>query len=70
MAAVACGAEDATPTPDPSGQDPVTPFTDIARLEPYPPRIFQVWNDRPGVVIFDYDRDGDMDMYITQQGSV
>ena len=67
--AVACGDEDATPTPDASGQAPVTPFTDIARLDPYPPRIFQVWNDRPGVVIFDYDRDGDMDMYVTQQGA-
>ena len=65
----ACGDEDATPTPDPSGQDPVTPFTDIARLEPYPPRIFRVWNDRPGVVVFDYDRDGDMDLYVTQQGA-
>ena len=69
LAAVACGDEDAIPTPDPSGQDPVTPFTDIARLEPYPPRIFQLWNDRPGVVVFDYDRDGDMDLYLTQQGA-
>ena len=27
---------------------------------------YGVWNDRPGVVIFDYDRDGDMDFYVTQ----
>ena len=29
--------------------------------------LFQVSNYRPGVAIFDYDRDGDFDFYITQQ---
>ena len=42
----------------------VVPFTNVANtaLEDG----FGVWNDRPGVVIFDYDRDGDMDFYVTQ----
>ena len=26
------------------------------------------WNDRPGVAIFDFDQDGDLDIYITQKG--
>ncbi len=47
-------------------QDPsmVVPFTNVAAtaLEDG----YGVWNDRPGVVIFDYDRDGDMDFYVTQ----
>ena len=47
----------------PSDADPVTPFTNIAR-ERYP-FDFSVWNDRPSSVIFDYDRDGDLDFYVT-----
>ena len=46
--------------------EPVTPFTNIA-----PEALqngFEVWNDRPGVVVFDYDRDGDLDFYITAEG--
>ena len=27
----------------------------------------QVWNYRPGVVVFDYDRDGDLDFYVTAE---
>ena len=48
-------------TDDPTA---VVPFTNVANtaLEDG----FGVWNDRPGVVIFDYDRDGDMDFYVTQ----
>ncbi len=26
---------------------------------------YTLWNDRPGVAIFDYDRDGDLDFYLT-----
>ena len=42
----------------------VVPFTNVANtaLEDG----YGIWNDRPGVVIFDYDRDGDMDFYVTQ----
>ena len=48
-------------THDPSS---IVPFTNVAdtSLEDG----FGIWNDRPGVVIFDYDRDGDMDFYVTQ----
>ena len=28
----------------------------------------ELWTDRPGVVIFDYDRDGDLDLYLTNAG--
>ena len=45
--------------------DPVTPFTNVA-----PEALrqgFEVWNDRPGVAVFDYDRDGDLDIYITAE---
>ncbi|MDA1190046.1 MAG: VCBS repeat-containing protein, partial [Chloroflexi bacterium] len=45
---------------------PVVPFTDMAA------GVLgdgaQLWNFLPGVAIFDYDRDGDMDVYFTQMG--
>ena len=44
----------------------VTPFTNVA--ETALDSDSQLWNDRPGVVIFDYDRDGDLDFYVTQLG--
>ena len=28
---------------------------------------FEIWNDRPGIVVFDYDRDNDQDIYITSE---
>ena len=43
----------------------VTPFTNVA-----PTALtngYQLWNDRPGVVVFDYDRDGDQDLYFTTE---
>ena len=46
--------------------DPVVPFTDMSA------KILGdgsgLWNFLPGVVIFDYDRDGDMDIFLTQMG--
>ena len=57
-----------TPTPTvavPYSASPVTPFTNVA-----PEALrqgFEVWNDRPGVALFDYDRDGDLDIYITAE---
>ena len=50
------------------GRAPVTPFTNVApqALENGADLFAdQVWNWRPGVVVFDYDRDGDLDFYIT-----
>ena len=46
--------------------DPVSivPFTNVAGTALRDG--YGVWNDRPGVVVFDYDRDGDMDFYVTQ----
>ena len=44
--------------------DDVVPFTDIAAQALGDNA--SVANDLPGVAIFDYDRDGDMDFYITQ----
>ena len=53
--------DDSAPLQDPNAIVPFTNIVDTALLDGY-----GVWNDRPGVVIFDYDRDGDMDFYITQ----
>ena len=41
----------------------VTPFVNIAQGALG--RDFMIWNDRPGIAIFDYDRDGDHDFFIT-----
>ena len=44
----------------------VTPFSNVASTAL--DKGSDVWNDRPGVAVFDYDRDGDMDFYLTQEG--
>ena len=44
---------------------PVTPFTNVAATNLG--GDFDIWNDRPGVAVFDYDRDGDLDFYVTTE---
>ena len=54
----------------PGSAPPVTPFTNIARQALVNKSDFwndYVWNYRPGVAIFDYDRDGDLDFYLTSE---
>ena len=58
---------DETPTPAPAqdaaDDDGITPFANVA-----PSALldgFEVVNYRPSAVVFDYDRDGDQDIYIT-----
>ena len=52
-------------SPEAGTRAPVTPFTEVAasELSEGPDN----WNDRPGVAVFDFDRDGDLDIYITQK---
>ena len=62
----ACSGSTAPTTsaiPEPTPGDGIVPFTNIA-IEALGDNAF-VNNWHPGVAIFDYDRDGDMDFYIT-----
>jgi len=61
-----------SPSPTPTEGDtwlsePVVPFRDVTALV-LDRQGQALWNDRPGVGIFDFDRDGDLDFYLTQQG--
>ncbi|MBM3944428.1 MAG: hypothetical protein FJ317_02930, partial [SAR202 cluster bacterium] len=44
---------------------PVQPFINVAQSNL--DAGYTVWNDRPGVAIFDFDRDGHLDFYLTQK---
>ena len=48
-----------------AARPPVIPFTNVAATALR--NGFEVWNDRPGVAVFDFDRDGDMDFYVTAE---
>ena len=50
----------AEPTAD---ADEILPFVDVTQSALK--GLKESWNIRPGVVIFDYDRDGDMDFYVS-----
>lgn len=65
LIAACSGSTAPTPSaiPEPTPGDGVVPFTNIA-IEALGDNAF-VNNWHPGVAIFDYDRDGDMDFYIT-----
>ncbi len=63
-ATLACSSEpDTAPVAEPERSIPV--FTNVAREALG--GAYRVSNYRPGVAIFDYDRDGDQDVYITQE---
>ena len=73
-----CGMEDSLPQPTApetinnlrDATEDLVSFTNIAPDALNNGRSFwadQVWNYRPGVVIFDFDRDGDLDFYITAE---
>ena len=77
LALVACGGS-SSPAPTGGtispgdGQTPpgrtelVVPFGEVAREALG--EGAELWSDRPGVVVFDYDRDGDLDIYLTNGG--
>ena len=53
--------------------EPIMPFTNIAPIVLVDPEtgedLWMIENRHPGVAIFDYDRDGDMDFYVTSAES-
>ena len=46
-----------------SNADEIRPFVNVTQSALK--GLQESWNIRPGVVIFDYDRDGDMDFYVS-----
>ena len=60
---LACQYINPPPTEPPNGADEIRPFVNVTQSELK--GLKESWNIRPGVVIFDYDRDGDMDFYVS-----
>ena len=52
---------------EPAAPLEVTPFKNVAVKSSVLRQGYEVWSDRPGVVIFDYDKDGDLDFYLTAE---
>ena len=69
LAAACSDADDSPPSPESaaveSARAPIPAFENIAPKALGP--AYLVSNYRPGVAIFDFDRDGDNDFYITQE---
>ena len=61
----ACSSDESPEATDDSSSATVPAFESVAPS--VLGSLFQVSNYRPGVAIFDYDRDGDFDFYLTQQ---
>ncbi|MCE2456859.1 MAG: VCBS repeat-containing protein, partial [Dehalococcoidia bacterium] len=61
----ACSSDETPEATDDSSSATVPAFESVAPS--VLGSLFQVSNYRPGVAIFDYDRDGDFDFYLTQQ---
>ena len=61
--ALACQRNVAAPVEPTMTPDVILPFVNVTQdaLQ----GLKESWNIRPGVVIFDYDRDGDMDFYVS-----
>lgn len=53
--------------PVPAPSEPIVPFIDVASEALR--QGYELWNNRPGIAIFDYDRDGDLDFYVTWEGA-
>ena len=56
-------ASEQPPQPEQPETPEIQPFVNVAQTALK--GLFESWNTRPGVAIFDYDRDGDMDFYVT-----
>ena len=63
--AIGCSSDEEPANDEPPPNVTVPAFTNVAPT--VLGRLFQVSNYRPGVAIFDYDRDGDQDFYLTQE---
>ena len=65
VAALACSSDEPDTVPAAGPERSIPVFTNVAREAMG--GAYRVSNYRPGVAIFDFDRDGDQDVYLTQQ---